>query len=307
MQALQESYRGCNQRIEETMYCHALLKGTKSFRFLCCLCHFSSASRRKTQVHQKQVHSTSRRCTTYVFLIVSMLLLIQIADNNDVHGLSLSPPFGLGAVLFQPKGLVTTPARGEIQNLLDASDFFVDAFWVGKVGGGASELSDRQRRQLSSLQFTEFRSRYAGVSRGQAELILCQLPTGELIGCAGIEVSPIPENNLKGPKTQRGPLMSNVAVSKEYRRKGIGEKLVKEAERIARYEWGYDNCYLYVEERNKAAVRLYQKLGYRRMWVDSDARTLLPTNRGNLEDAPTKIVCMRKRLGLGVLSRLWPF
>jgi ribosomal protein S18 acetylase RimI-like enzyme len=251
--------------------------------------------------------TTSKRYLYTIFLVVSLLLL-QITHNNNnfVYGFSV-PPFGLGAVLFQPKGLTTTPARGEIQNLSDASDFFVDAFWVGKVGGGARELSDRQRRQLSSLQFTEFRSRYAGVSRGQAELILCQLPTGEIIGCAGLEVTPIPENNLKGPKTGRGPLMSNVAVSKKYRRKGIGEKLVKEAERISRYVWGYDYCYLYVEERNKAALKLYQKLGYRRIWVDPDARTLLPTSKGKLEDAPTKIVCMRKRLDLGFIGRLWPF
>ena len=145
------------------------------------------------------------------------------------------------------------------------------------------------------------------MGRGQSELILCQLPTGELTGCAGIEVSQIPDKKLKSLKTQTGPLMSNLAVGRDFRRKGIAEKLVNEAERMVRCEWGYSDCYLYVEERNKAAVRLYQKLGYKKMWVDKEATTLLPSTNGKLQNSPTNIICMKKRLDLGLIGRLWPF
>ena len=139
-------------------------------------------------------------------------------------------------------------------------------------------------------------------------MILCQLPTGELTGCAGIEVSQIPEKNLKSLKTlATAPLMSNLAVGQKFRRKGIAEKLVTEVERMVRYEWGYDECYLYVEERNKAAVRLYQKLGYKKMWIDKEATTLLPSANGKLQNSSTNIICMRKRLNAGFLGRLWPF
>eukprot|EP00536_Pseudo-nitzschia_multiseries_P000975 jgi/Psemu1/179932/e_gw1.12.85.1 len=220
---------------------------------------------------------------------------------------SFSVSFGLGAILSQPKGLITTSAKGDIPALLEASDFFVDAFWVGKVGGGATELSDKQRRTLSASQFYEFRSRYAGAGRGQSELVTCRLPSGELTGCAGIEVSSIPDNGLKGLNTKSGPLMSNLAVGREFRRKGIAEKLVSEVERMVRYEWGYDDCYLYVEERNKPAVRLYQKLGYKKLWVDKEATTLLPSPNGKLTSSGTNIVCMRKRLDLGLIGRLLPF
>ena len=220
---------------------------------------------------------------------------------------SFLSPLGIGATFFQPKGLITRSAEGKPDVLKEASDFFVDAFWVGKVGGGAKSLNDRQRRTLSTTQFMEFRGRYAGVMRGQSELVVCKTNRGEVIGCAGIEVNNIPKGDLKGLPCDRAPLMSNLAVSRNYRRKGIGELLVKEAERIARYEWGFDTCYLYVEDRNIAAVKLYQKLGYRRVWKDNDARTLLPTPNGNLQNAPTKIVCMKKRLDLGLLGRLWPF
>jgi ribosomal protein S18 acetylase RimI-like enzyme len=145
------------------------------------------------------------------------------------------------------------------------------------------------------------------VGRGQSELILCQLPTGELTGCAGIEVSQIPDKNLKSLNTKAAPLMSNLAVGREFRRKGIAEKLVSEVERVVRYEWGYNDCYLYVEQRNKAAVKLYQKLGYKKLWVDKEATTLLPSTNGKLQNSSTNIVCMRKRLDLGLIGRLWPF
>lgn len=235
----------------------------------------------------------------------SIIILLVLFGHPLVHG--FVAPFGLGAVFFQPKGLVTRPVKGDTQTLLDASDFFVDAFWVGKVGGGTDSLSDRQRRSLSTTQFMEFRGRYAGKSRGRSELVTCILDDDTIIGCAGIEVSPIPEGSLKGETTMRAPLMSNLAVSREYRRKGIGELLVQEAERVARLEWGFNDCYLYVEERNKAAVKLYQKMGYRKMWVDKDAKTLLPTTNGNLQNSDTQIVCMRKRLNAGFIGRFLPF
>ena len=136
---------------------------------------------------------------------------------------------------------------------------------------------------------------------------MCKLPTGEVTGCAGIEVSGIPNKSLKSPIATTAPLMSNLAVGREFRRKGIAEKLVTEVERLVQYEWGYNDCYLYVEERNKAAVKLYQKLGYKKIWVDKEATTLLPSTNGRLQNSSTNIVCMRKRLNMGLLGRIWPF
>ena len=129
----------------------------------------------------------------------------------------------------------------------------------------------------------------------------------EIVGCAGIQVSPIPDGSLNGPTITQAPLMANVAVSRKYRRKGIAQKIVKEVEQVCRYQWGYNDVYLYVEERNKAAVKLYQKMGYRKVWTDNDAKTLLPTSNGKLENASTRIVCMKKRLDLGLLGRFLPF
>ena len=63
-----------------------------------------------------------------------LLLLVKLCAVDG-----FSAPFGIGALLFQPKGLVTESTDGNVPALLEASDFFIDAFWVGKVGGGATE------------------------------------------------------------------------------------------------------------------------------------------------------------------------
>lgn len=99
-----------------------------------------------------------------------------------------------------------------------------------------------------------------------------------------------------------GPLMSNLAISRNYRRRGLAEDLVKAAETIARKEWGYNECYLYVEKRNVPAIKLYAKLGYRTIWEDDSATTLLPTKDGKVVNGKTTIVCMKKWLGGGLFG-----
>ena len=129
------------------------------------------------------------------------------------------------------------------------------------------------------------------------------------MGCAGIEVDKIQTPNGKA-KQFKAPLMSNLAVGKEFRRKGIAEDLVVAAETLARKEWGYSECFLYVEKKNAPAVKLYRKLGYRKEWEDDTAKTLVPTENGSVVTSPTVIVCMRKDLGGGLgnfFGRLIPF
>ena len=179
---------------------------------------------------------------------------------------------------------------------------------TGKIGGGAKELTERQRRSVYRSQLVEFRRRYGKQQMmRQSELLLCENSKGELMGVAAMEVERIPKHSLKSTDIlTRAPLMSNVAVSQKFRRRGIAEELVKQVEKISRIQWGYNECYLYVEERNIPAIRLYQKLGYRKLWVDKTATTLVPTESGDLKNVPTTIVCMRKQLkGGGFLGRLF--
>jgi ribosomal protein S18 acetylase RimI-like enzyme len=218
----------------------------------------------------------------------------------QVHALQLvAPPiFGIGSVLFPVRKTIDAVSEygwaEKYDVLLEASEFFVDAFWTGKVGGGAKALTDRQRSQLLQSQVAEFNGRYGGQRRTKSELLVCRNAQQDIIACAGVEVEGIPKASMRGSRSeQRAPLMSNVAVSSRYRRRGLAEALVQAVEDVC-VDWGYDSCFLYVEERNPAAVKLYQKLGYSIVWNDGSATTLLPTVTGELRNAPTVILCMRK-------------
>lgn len=217
------------------------------------------------------------------------------------------PPYGIGA-LFPVRGK-TLQSTSELdkasrrETLLDASDFFVDAFWTGKVGGGSKVLTDAQKQALMQQQVAEFNKRYGG-GRRESELLVSRNNANEVIACVAVEVDAIREDSMTGPIVDRAPLMSNLAVSRNYRRRGLAEELVQAVEDLVG-EWGYEECYLYVEQRNQGAVKLYRKLGYRSVWEDDRAETLLPTDNGRLSSSPTVIVCMRKDLGGSFWSRLF--
>jgi GNAT superfamily N-acetyltransferase len=251
-----------------------------------------------------------------LLLVLGILAAVSLLEDPS----SSSSPFMPTTHAFTPPivglGALLNPVRGgyiegisEADNkksaVQEASDFFVESFWTAKVGGGAKKLTDRQRQQLEQSQTAEFNKRYGGRSR-TSELVLYRNSQDEVIACAGVEVDVIPDGGLDGPMITKAPLMSNLAVSRKYRRRGLAEALVAAVEELAQDEWGYDECYLYVERQNRSAIKLYQKLGYRQMWNDGSARTLLPTSKGDLESAPTVLVCMRKTLGKqGLFARLF--
>lgn len=235
--------------------------------------------------------------------IFSLLLLQRLLEFT----LAFTPSiFGIGALLFPVKKTIErvsqSPSRR--QDLALAGDFFVDAFWTKKVGGGATQLSPKQKRSLEQSQAAEFTSRYGG--RRFSELFLCRDEKGDIIACAGIEVVSIPSGSLNGIVDKRAPLMSNLAVSRQYRRRGLAEAMVRAVEAFIQDEWDYNECYLYVERRNLAAIKLYEKMGYRTLWTDPDAKTLMPTKDGELRTQGTVMICMKKSLKAGnALSRLF--
>ena len=249
---------------------------------------------------------------TCLFLL-SIFAASTFVDAFSPPTLSV-PVLGLGAILFKPRNKIVK-CEDETR-LVDAGRFFVDAFWTGKIGG-AAELTPSQASSLERQQIAEFKKRYK-VSRPAAsgrlpgdyagrsvdkesELVLCLDSRGECMGCAGIEVETI--KKLDGyDGSFRAPLMSNLAIGRQFRRKGLAEDLVLAAETIARKEWGYDECYLYVEKRNAPAVKLYRKLGYKVLWEDDTATTLIPKENGRVANGQTTIVCMKKKLGAGLLG-----
>lgn len=83
-----------------------------------------------------------------------------------------------------------------------------------------------------------------------------------------VEMAVRPTTGLWGGNTSKYPYLSNLAVHRRDRRRGIGEQLLLNCERIA-LEWGFHDIYLHVLENNYQARQLYFKLGYCWEQIDS--------------------------------------
>jgi ribosomal protein S18 acetylase RimI-like enzyme len=71
--------------------------------------------------------------------------------------------------------------------------------------------------------------------------------------------------------------LSNLAVSQEFRRRGIAQALISNCERLT-IDWGYTELHLHVMGENARGRQLYQKLGYE--VVSSDAVwSIMPWHR----------------------------
>ena len=79
------------------------------------------------------------------------------------------------------------------------------------------------------------------------------------------------------------PYISNLAVAHNYRRLGIGSKLLTACEQAA-LDWGYQETRLHVLDRNESAKQLYCQNGYQisqiepnwgNLWFDYSPRLLL--------------------------------
>jgi ribosomal protein S18 acetylase RimI-like enzyme len=62
--------------------------------------------------------------------------------------------------------------------------------------------------------------------------------------------------------TDFAPTVMNLATSAEYRRQGIATNIIESACRYVRQEWNCDELSLYVDIENKAAISLYQHIGF---------------------------------------------
>ena len=95
---------------------------------------------------------------------------------------------------------------------------------------------------------------------------------GAEIGSCGVEVAMLTRDGLTDPSRNgwlsgvrpRAVVSGTLWVSEEYRRQGLAQRLLREAEGQARL-WGVGEMLLLVQAKNAAALKLYTKLGYRAM------------------------------------------
>jgi ribosomal protein S18 acetylase RimI-like enzyme len=67
--------------------------------------------------------------------------------------------------------------------------------------------------------------------------------------------------NYRQPTHHRYVYISNLAVSRDFRRRGIAQELLTNCEQLTR-SWGYTELHLHVMASNERGRNLYQKLGY---------------------------------------------
>jgi ribosomal protein S18 acetylase RimI-like enzyme len=63
------------------------------------------------------------------------------------------------------------------------------------------------------------------------------------------------------PSNYRYVYLSNLAVSRDFRRRGVAQELIKSCELLT-IEWGYTEIHLHVMGDNERGRNLYRKLGY---------------------------------------------
>jgi len=110
----------------------------------------------------------------------------------------------------------------------------------------------------------------------------------EKVGGCGVEVVEMSHDGLQGDDLdlgRRAVVSGTLHVNQSYRRQGVAQRLLHEAEGRARM-WGCGEMVLLVKRHNAPALKLYEKMGYTRCRVTPDHRDE---------------VCMKKHLFLPTL------
>ncbi len=81
----------------------------------------------------------------------------------------------------------------------------------------------------------------------------------------------------KQPGRNHGNVAIGIMVTKEFRGKGLGELLLKRTIAKAKKKFRPKNIFLSVAEPNKAAMKLYEKVGFREIarfpdWIEKDGK-----------------------------------
>lgn len=174
----------------------------------------------------------------------------------------------------------------------------MDAFFLD---GDTDALEPAPRRALVASALRDLQSRYSG--GGNRALLLVRGPGGAVLGCAGVEPQPFLGNAvLRGTRRASPPLgavlrpvVSNLAVARRARGRGLARALMRAAEAAAA-AWGFDECLLLVDRGNARARRLYAGLGYRPLKGGEESATTLRVAAGRVDEAPVVNVCLRKSL-----------
>ena len=131
--------------------------------------------------------------------------------------------------------------RGLFKDLRCVADLMMDAFYSEK------SIMYHYHRML---ELDRVQNNFPYDSSKHEYYVACS-PDGKVIGFVDIDARPSPRKDAP-PR----PYLSDLAVSSEWRRKGIASRLVEQCEARAR-SMGKSKMYLRVEQSNDAALNMY--------------------------------------------------
>ena len=172
--------------------------------------------------------------------------------------------------------------------------------------------ADFKRRVLTAATREDLDSTYFGPGRRQEaaigrSLLVCAEEDGRIVGACGLQVLILTpngrgENQLRTRRdwqaAKERPILANLVVSSDRRRRGLGRSLMAECEAVA-CEWGFEEMLLKVEPGNADAVRLYRDCGYAEVGeLEAEKPRASGFGLGFVRWQPTSLLCMRKQLEL---------
>ncbi len=137
--------------------------------------------------------------------------------------------------------------------------FHFDRGWMGWFTplfklGIAEDLRHRLRSNIVSS------SSHGKIQQQQVCSIAAYTDRGKSQVIGTIEVG-TRITNYRQPTPHRYVYISNLAVSRDFRRLGVAQGLLRDCERLTT-AWGYTELYLHVMGNNDRGRKLYAKLGY---------------------------------------------
>jgi ribosomal protein S18 acetylase RimI-like enzyme len=90
----------------------------------------------------------------------------------------------------------------------------------------------------------------------------CRITTTTVVLTDNNNIKSEDDDDKRRQEKQFSPGITNLATSANYRRRGIGTRLLRHVERFVAMYWKAERLGLFVEKDNDAAIALYTKLGY---------------------------------------------
>lgn len=240
-----------------------------------------------------------------LFQILFLLLIIFATKFQQCNGFSVlqNPLSFLQNALVPnkiPDVVDNTSCVKSNQEIQQVAKFFTESFWTRK---GEQALADSQFQLVYSSQISEFRKSYPpqksfvtyGNSNEKSKLFVCRTKEKEICGCIGVQMSTINDIKKDGYAVE-APVISDVVVGCKFRRMKLAEYLVRYIHDFILEEWDCSSVYLYVDESNTPAVKLYKKMGYEVISKDLNGQVMRVNESGGISAASASILCMHKSL-----------